>query len=259
MKYFFIVFSVVAILFIGIFGVRGQKFSRPPFRIFPDMDEQDQVKEQVPDTYFADGSGSRLPVAGTHPRGFLPDGARSLGGIPEYEFGGGIGYYETGRIGEAYGNGMPEELALTKENIAAFLRHGGERFAIYCSRCHGESGDGAGITSRFGVPVADNPNSNLAGLSPETYPMGQMFETIANGKGNMGAYGYKVPLRDRWAIIAYVRALQVARNAPYERLEEARSQRPEVRGQKSGDRSQGTEVRRQETGDEASRSPLSTS
>ncbi len=208
MKYFFLVFAVVAVLFVGIFGVRGQKFSRPPLRIFPDMDEQDEVKGQVPDDFFADGMGSRLPVPGTHPLGFLPDGATELGGIPEYDFGAGIGYYETGKIGDAYGNGMPGELALTEKNIGAFLRRGQERFGIYCSRCHGESGDGRGITSRFGVPVADNPNANLAGLSPETYPQGQMFETITNGKGNMGAYGYTIPLRDRWAIIAYVRALQ---------------------------------------------------
>jgi len=221
MKYFFIVFSFVVILVVGIFGLRGHKFSRPPLRIFPDMDEQDEVKEQVPDTFFADDSGSRLPIAGTRPRGFLPDGEASLGRIPEYEFGGGIGYYETGKIGGAYGNGMPEDLALTKENIGGFLRRGQERFGIYCSRCHGESGDGKGMTSRFGVPVAVNPNANLAGLSPETYPDGQIFETITNGKGNMGAYGYKIPLRDRWAIIAYVRALQVARKAPYDAVKEA--------------------------------------
>ena len=232
MKYFFLVFTAVVILVIGIFGVRGQKFSRPPIRIFPDMDEQDEVKEQVPDDFFADGMGARMPVAGTYPRGFLPDGAGELGGIPVYGFGGGTGYYDTGKLGEAYGNGMPEELGLTEENIGGFLRRGQERFAIYCSRCHGESGDGNGITNRFGVPVAVNPNANLAALSPETYPQGQLFETITKGKGNMRPYADKIPVRDRWAIVAYIRALQIARQAPYEEVKEAYEQATNV--QKKG-------------------------
>jgi cytochrome c553 len=223
-KYFFLVFTSVVILVIGIFGVRGQKFSRPPIRIFPDMDEQDEVKAQAPDDFFADGMGDRMPVAGTRPRGLSPDGAEKLGGIPVFGFGGGTGYCETGKIGDAYGNGMPEELGLAKENIGGFLRRGQERFGIYCSRCHGESGDGHGITSRFGVPVDLNPNANLAGLSPAAYPQGQMFETITKGKGNMRPYADNIPVRDRWAIIAYIRALQIARHAPYEEVKDAYEQ-----------------------------------
>ena len=80
MRYFFLAYAILGVLLVGILGFRGEKFSKPPIRLFPDMDEQDKVKAQVPSDFFADGSGSRLPVAGTHPRGFLPGGEGALGG-----------------------------------------------------------------------------------------------------------------------------------------------------------------------------------
>ncbi len=77
--------------------------------------------------------------------------------------------------------------------------------------CQGASGDGQGITSKYGVPGIANFH-----LDPfkAAYPDGRMFEVITHGKGNMGAYKHNVSLRDRWAIVAYVRALQLARKAP---------------------------------------------
>jgi mono/diheme cytochrome c family protein len=211
MRYFFLVYALIALLVVGIFGLRGQKFSKPPIRIFPDMDEQDKVKAQKPDSFFADGHGSRLPITQTQPRGFNPDGEMAIGGIPEYEFGGQTGYYYTGHVGDYYGIGMPEELKLTNESAGELIRRGKERFNIYCAVCHGASGDGNGITANYGVPVAANPNAKLNAITPETYPDGRLFETITNGKGLMSGYGYNIPVRDRWAIIAYVRTLQAAK------------------------------------------------
>jgi mono/diheme cytochrome c family protein len=199
------------LLVVGIFGLRGQKFSKPPIRIFPDMDEQDKVKAQKPDPFFADGHGSRLPISQTQPRGFNPEGAMTIGGIPEYEFGGQTGYYYTGHVGDYYGIGMPEELKLTTESAGELIRRGKERFNIYCAVCHGASGDGNGITANYGVPVAANPNAKLNAGSPETYPDGRLFNTITNGMGLMSGYGYNIPVRDRWAIIAYIRTLQAAK------------------------------------------------
>lgn len=211
MRYFFLVYALIALIVVGIFGIRGQKFSKPPVRIFPDMDEQDRLKAQKPDPFFADGHGGRLPIAQTQPRGFNPDGATVIGGIPEYEFGGQTGYYYTGHVGDYYGIGMPEELKLTNESATALILRGKERFGIYCSACHGVSGDGNGVTAQYGVPVAANPNAKLNAISPETYPDGRLFETITNGRGLMSGYGYNIPVRDRWAIIAYVRTLQAAK------------------------------------------------
>lgn len=211
MRYFFLVYALIALIVVGIFGIRGQKFSKPPVRIFPDMDEQDKLRAQKPDPFFADGHGGRLPVTQTQPRGFNPEGATVIGGIPEYEFGGQTGYYYTGHVGDYYGIGMPDELKLTNENATALILRGKERFGIYCSACHGVSGDGNGVTAQYGVPVAANPNAKLNAISPETYPDGRLFETITNGRGLMSGYGYNIPVRDRWAIIAYVRTLQAAK------------------------------------------------
>ena len=211
MRYFFIVYALIALLVVGIFGVRGQKFTKPPIRIFPDMDNQDKLKAQKPDRFFTDGQGDRLPVGGTQPRGFNPEGKLIEGGIPEYEFGGQTGYYYTGHVGDYYGVGMPEELELTTDSAGELIRRGEERFGIYCAVCHGVSGNGAGITSLYGVPVSGNPNAKLNSISPETYPDGRLFDVITHGKGLMGAYGYNIPVRDRWAIIAYVHTLQAAK------------------------------------------------
>lgn len=210
MRYFFLIYALVALMVVGIFGLRGQKFSKPPVRIFPDMDEQDKLRAQKSDHFFADDHGARLPVAGTQPRGFNEEGLREIGGIPEYEFGGQTGYYYTGSIDDYFGNGMPEELKLTAENSGELLRRGKERFGIYCAVCHGATGDGQGMTSHFGVPgIANLQGANFA---RDQYPDGRLFEVITHGKGNMGGYGYNIPVRDRWAIISYVRAIQTAKD-----------------------------------------------
>lgn len=211
MRYFFLIYAIIALLVVGLFGFRGQHSSKPPVRIFPDMDEQDKLRAQKPDPFFADGHGGRLPVQETQPRGFNEEGARVIGGIPEYEFGGQTGYYYTGAIDDFYATGMPEELELTAENAAALILRGKERYGIYCAVCHGSSGDGQGITARYGVPGIANLHGDL--LKAPAYPDGRMFEVITHGKGMMGSYGANIPVRDRWAIIAYVRTLQAAKDA----------------------------------------------
>lgn len=209
MRYFFLIYALVALMVVGIFGLRGQRFSKPPVRIFPDMDEQDKLKAQKPSDFFADGQGARLPVAGTQPRGFNAEGLREYDGIPEYEFGGQTGYYYTGAINDYFATGMPEELKLTAENAGELVHRGKERFGIYCAICHGAAGDGQGVTSHFGVPSIANLHDSR--LASDKYPDGRIFDVITHGKGQMGAYGSNIPVRDRWAIVAYVRALQAAK------------------------------------------------
>lgn len=211
MKYFFLIYALIGLTVVGIFGVRGQKFEKPPVRIFPDMDEQDKVRAQKPDAFFADGHGSRLPVGQTQPRGFNADGEQKIGGISEYEFSGQTSYYYTGHVGDYFGNGMPEELKLTEASAKSLIQRGQERYGIYCAVCHGKSGDGQGITSLYGVPGI--ANFHLDNFKSASYPDGRMYEVITNGKGMMGAYGYNIPVEDRWAIIAYVRTLQAAKEA----------------------------------------------
>lgn len=214
MRYFFLAYGLIALLVVGIFGVRGQVFSKPPIQIFPDMDSQDKLRAQKTDAFFSDNHGGRLPVAGTQPRGLNPDGTRVIGGIPEYEFGGQSGYYYTGQIGDYYGVGMPEELKLTAANAKELIGRGKERFTVHCAVCHGSSGDGQGMTSAYGVPVNTNPNAKLNSLTPAVYPDGRLFNTITNGMGRMSGYGASIPVRDRWAIISYIRTLQAAKQSP---------------------------------------------
>lgn len=230
MRYFFLTYAILAVLVIGIGGFRGQHFSKPPVQVFPDMDEQDKLKAQEPSTFFADRQGGRLPVGGTHPRGFNEEGAGEIGGIPEYEFGGETGYYYTGHVGDYFGMGMPEELGLTSESAAALIRRGEERYGIFCSACHGISGNGLGITGRFGVPGI--ANLHLDPFKAASYPDGRMFDVITHGKGQMGPYGANIPVRDRWAIVAYVRTLQVAKENALAAAEAAAA---ETAGKNDGD------------------------
>ena len=74
MRYFFLAYALIALLVVGIFGFRGQKFSKPPIRIFPDMDEQDKAEGPEAGSRFSPTAmARRLPVAQTQPRGFNPD------------------------------------------------------------------------------------------------------------------------------------------------------------------------------------------
>lgn len=212
MKYFFLAYAIIAALFIGLMPMRGEKRAETPLRLFPDMDDQDKLRAQKPDAFFADGVGSRHLVAGSHPLGFMADGKTELGGIPVYEFGGGTGYYYTGGIDDYYSNGMPEELGLKADNVEGFLRRGQEVYTINCMPCHGASGDGQGIATQYGV--AGVANLTLDNFGSASYPDGRLYDVTANGKGNMGAYKHNISVRDRWAVVAYVRALQLARKAP---------------------------------------------
>ena len=106
---------------------------------------------------------------------------------------------------------MPTELELDDASAEALIRRGEERYGIYCAIRHGDPGNGNGVVAQFGVPVAGNPNAKLNAISSEVYPDGRMFEVITMGKGQMGGYGANIPVRDRWAIIAYIHTLQAAK------------------------------------------------
>ena len=134
------------------------------------------------------------------------------GSVQTYGFSHGSGYYYTGVIGEFYGDGFPEEVTVD----AGLLRLGHERYDIYCSRCHGESGNGAGVMLKHGiVNIANFHAPFFTDRKDPTYRAnGSIFETITKGKGLMGAYGSNIPVNERWAIIAWIRALELARTAP---------------------------------------------
>ena len=204
MRWFFLVLALVVLTLILGYGVRGTKFSGTPFELFPDMDRQYKVKYQKPSHFFANGQGSRKPVEGTAPIGFTMPLSKEQG-IPtsDLDFSVGDDYYNTGLYGDFYGKGFPDNLKADE----ALLARGQQRFQINCSPCHGESGNGGGIVSKYWMLP---PTANLLDPRVKVMPEGQIFWTITHGKGLMGSYKGTVNVRDRWAIVAYLKALQDA-------------------------------------------------
>jgi mono/diheme cytochrome c family protein len=211
MKYFFLSITFLAIIVVSAAGFRGSKSELPPLEIFPDMDHQAKVKFQAKSDFFADGNGARLPVAHTAPMGFeVPKQAAADGAKPpKFGFSNGTDYYNTGKFGDFYGDGIPTEVEVN----AALIERGHLRYDIYCAVCHGASGNGKGVTSKYGILTAFNFHqagstdpANVTAYRTD----GSMFDTITHGKGLMGPYGGNIPVRDRWAIVAYIRALQTA-------------------------------------------------
>ena len=211
LKYFFLSYVFVAAIVIAAFGTRGSKSELPPIEIFPDMDHQAKVKYQVKNDFFADGHGARLPVKNTVPSGF--EGPAKPASSPDYKpaafgFTNGLDYYSTGKLDDYYGDGLPSELTVDK----SLLQRGERQYNIYCAVCHGESGNGKGVTSKYGILTAFNFHQvgAMDAASPAYRADGAIFDVITNGKGLMGSYGGNLTVSDRWAIVAYIRALQVA-------------------------------------------------
>ena len=92
------------------------------------------------------------------------------------------------------------------------MARGQERFNIYCGACHGQAGDGKGVPSKFGMAVIADLHDARARRVPQQSD-GEIFNTLSYGKGLMQGYAPQIPIMDRWAIIAYLRALQRSRLA----------------------------------------------
>jgi hypothetical protein len=138
-----------------------------------------------------------IPLGYTLPGSYFQAGAKN-GTIQPTGFADQPDYYNTGKIGDSYGDGFPIEVT------EAVVLRGQERFNINCAVCHGKAGLGNGIISKFGIATIVNLQDDRI----RTMPDGQIFSTLTNGKNTMGAYGPQIAVDDRWAIVAYVRALQ---------------------------------------------------
>lgn len=211
MRYFFLIFSLLGLLMILILPNRFGKFSQTEWRLFPDMDEQDVATPQDASDFFADGRVARTPDKNTIPMGFAPLTEETRDLLPEFGFTNGSGYVFTGKNGDAHGNGIPKEFKLESiENRRQFLAHGRERYQINCSPCHGLSSDGKGavsaVPSPFIIPALNAGNVTLL-------PDGNIFEIITDGRGQMGSFKHNTSIKDRWAIVAYLRSVQDAKKA----------------------------------------------
>jgi len=194
---FILIFLAGMAATVGVAGFRGHLSRKPPIEIFPDMDRQLKLRPQQPNDFFANGLSSQLPPAGAVARSAPIQTV--LGPVYPYE----DAPVNTGRITGTTNFIATNPLPVT----AALLQRGRERFDIYCAPCHGALGDGNGITKKIGLMAAV---ANLQDKRIVEMTDGEIFNTITRGKNLMGAYGPMVPVEDRWAIIAYLRALQLS-------------------------------------------------
>lgn len=153
-----------------------------------DMYDQAKIKALRPSSMFADGRGARPLIPGTVARGHLDDDTL---------------LYQ-GKVGGKLAEVFPFRIS------EADLARGQVRFNIYCAPCHDRTGSGDGMVVKRGF--SRPPSFHLDRL--RTSPVGHFYDTITNGFGVMPAYNLQVPVRDRWLIVAYVRALQFSQNAP---------------------------------------------
>jgi mono/diheme cytochrome c family protein len=155
------------------------------------MDHQPKYKSQTPSPLFAEGRVDRVPPYGTIPFHVSTDQP----------------YLITGKMGTMWGTGIP--VTVDKKLLA----RGKERYEINCQVCHGALGAGNGVTTQYGlVGVASIHLDKYRDMAD-----GEIFNTITHGKGQMGPY-HHIEVEDRWAIIAYLRALQFSQNAPADLL-----------------------------------------
>jgi hypothetical protein len=153
-----------------------------------DMQDQPRLKPLRESDFYEDLRSARPLIAGTVARGQLHEDT----------------YSYTGYIGKDLGNYMP--FPATRE----VLERGRERYNIYCAPCHARTGDGNGMIVQRGYRRP--PSYHIDRL--RAAPLGHFFDVMTNGFGAMPDYAAQVPVYDRWAIAAYIRALQFSQNAP---------------------------------------------
>ncbi len=174
-----------------------------------DMQDQPRYKAYKKSDFFSDGRSSRDFVAGTVPRGQLKENKAFYTGKIDNPDVNAQPVTTTDASGNTLVTSFPNAIdefpvPVTKE----LIDRGQDRYNIYCIVCHGPVGNGDGMIVRRGFS------------KPPTYhderlrnaPVGHFFDVISNGWGKMNSYAYVVQPADRWAIVAYIRALQVSQN-----------------------------------------------
>jgi mono/diheme cytochrome c family protein len=182
---------------VGVAGLQGGLSRKPPMELFPDMVRQAKLRPMVPDAFFQNGVSSQLPPPGTIARS---EPIQTVSG-PVYSFE--DSPVNTGRVTGTTNFMETNPLPVTID----LLERGHERFDIYCAPCHGRLGDGNGITKKLGLmpAVANLHDQRIVVMSD-----GEIFNTITHGKSTMAAYGPLMPTQDRWAVITYLRTLQLS-------------------------------------------------
>jgi mono/diheme cytochrome c family protein len=169
------------------------------------MASQPHERPLQPSAFFADGQSARPRVPGTVPSGYTRNNMR-VGPTPAFD-----------------PNAQDLPFPLTRE----VLERGRERFNIYCAVCHARTGDGDGMIVRRGF--SRPPSYHIDRLRQA--PLGHFFDVMTNGYGAMPRYGAQISADDRWAIAAYIRALQLSRDATLDDVPPDKRQELENGGQ----------------------------
>lgn len=187
-------------------------------RAMHDMYQQPKDKPLSPSTLFDNGNSARVPPPGSQPMasGAAADTSSGRRGSvqPVPAPGPALPLDDQGRplpqgdVGATrYANPLPVSMAL--------LQRGQQRFDIYCAPCHGRSGTGDGMIVRRGFPAPPSYHTERLRHAPDSH----FYQVISNGYGVMYPYADRIAPADRWAIVAYIRALQLSQHAPRDRLD----------------------------------------
>lgn len=199
--------ALVAVLATGAMaGCRGQTSDEPPVLLERNMFDQERYNPEAYSEFFGDHRTMRTPIEGTVARDRYDDDPEVATGLLADQSG--------------YAMSVPQTVVTHAGGLARLLARGQERFGIYCTPCHGQTGDGKGMVVCKRAKVTDPCESR--GFAPlpsyederlRHMPDGQLFATITRGVRTMPAYGPQIPINDRWAIVTYVRALQMSQLA----------------------------------------------
>jgi mono/diheme cytochrome c family protein len=181
---------VLLVAAVVLTGCRGMESDRAPIHPNLNMDYQPKPTAYRASTFFEDGRAMRPPVVGTVARGMLQEDDAFFRG-------------QTAEGGFVTQNPVPITMAL--------LERGQNRYEIFCSMCHGQSGDGLGIIMTGGYGYTPAPSFHDDRLRRESD--GYLYDVITNGVRNMPSYSKQISVADRWAIVAYTRALQRSQDA----------------------------------------------
>lgn len=198
-----------------IASARTQESEKPRIHPIQDMDNQPKYKTQSSSPLFADGRAMRPVVPGTVARGDLQDDPAYYRGVTSDEW---------------TGDEPPWVTEIPVPVTRELVERGRERYEIFCSTCHGLVGAGDGPVAVRALEIGSGtwvPPTPFHSDALRERPVGSIYNTIARGVRTMPAYGTQIPVEDRWAIVAYVRALQRSQYAPLEDVpEQERDQLP---------------------------------
>ncbi|HXG86652.1 MAG TPA: cytochrome c [Pyrinomonadaceae bacterium] len=174
-----------------------------------DMQDQPRYKQQKKSDFFADGKAMRELPEGTVARGFLRENKAFYQGKKENVDTGAQATTAIDASGNTVVTSFPSAIEKNPVPITAeLIDRGEERYKVFCMVCHGPVGNGDGMIVRRGYPKPPTYNDDRLRNAPD----GHFYDVITNGWGKMNSYASMIPPEDRWAIVAYIRALQISQN-----------------------------------------------